>query len=157
MFNWFTKRTTEAIESRMAELESEELRVIERTIAASKAEMMLDLEKAALKVKQGLDKDLQELALGGAKQKGEYEHDYHSAMEEKKVELAKLQAHIEHLRGVRDDFRKESILELKGKDEVIATKKAEITRLENIINKLIVAIEKVGTPVEVTNNNTNQQ
>lgn len=85
-----------------------------------------------------LMKEVEELALRCAEDKGRYEHDYHHTMENLRVDIAKLEAKKSELDNDRVTY-----------EEWLKMKNSEIARLSGIIESLI---KKIPTDTKITNN-----
>lgn len=93
---------------------------------------MLQVDIEVQKYRDSFNKEIQDLAMACAKDKGNYEHDYHSAKEKLGIELAKLEALKEtHL----NDITTYKML-LKEKDEEIKRVNAlclELAKANNVV------------------------
>jgi len=110
-----------------------ERELINREVELYRKEQFLEIDKEIEKYRADRNHEVQKMGRLCMKQLGEYKHEFHSTKEAKGIELAKLQAKCEAM--------KETV---KAREEVIAAdnnyleaKKAEITRLNKIINLLI--------------------
>ena len=81
----------------------------------------LEIDIEVLKYRTKMNKEIQELALECAKQRGEYEHDWHSKQEQLNTEIAKIEASKESMTK-----------EVENLKEIIKEKDADILRLNNI-------------------------
>lgn len=70
-------------------------------------------------------KEVANLEIECHKQIADYEHEYHSTKEIRGIELAKLEARVEHLRDNNEAYQ-----------TLLANKENEINRLVNVINSL---------------------
>lgn len=98
----------------------------------------LEVDKEIFEYKQSLMKEVEDLAMRCAKDKGHYEHDYHHTMEKLGIEIAKLEARKSELQNDEVTYKEW----LKLKDD-------EIARLNGIVSQLI---EKIPTDTKITNN-----
>jgi len=86
----------------------------------------LKIDREMLKYQVELSKDLEEFALKCAKQKGEYEHEFHEKHE-------RLSAEIKLLEKNKDNI----LHEVNKLKEIIAVKDAEILRLHELTNNIV--------------------
>lgn len=101
-------------------------RIIDREIELYKAERYLKINTEIENTRRNLLKEVEDLAFACARDKGAYEHTFHSTMEGLKVEIAKLEA-------LKETY-KNDITTYKAWNDL---KDAEIERLTKIINALI--------------------
>ncbi len=81
----------------------------------------LEIDIEMQKYRTEMLKGVQELALECAKQRGEYEHDWHSKQEELNTAIAKIEANKESMTKEVDNLK-----------EIIKEKDADIARLNSI-------------------------
>lgn len=101
-------------------------RIIDREIELYKQERYLIVNKEIENKRRDLLKEIEELAFACARDKGAYEHTFHSTMEGLKIELAKLEA-------LKEVYANDVVVYKKWND----MKDAEIKRLTDIINKMV--------------------
>lgn len=101
-------------------------RIIDREIELYREERYLIVNREIENKRRDLLKEVEELAFACARDKGGYEHTYHSTMEGLKIEIAKLEALKELYVNDVTTYKKWNDM-----------KDAEINRLTNIISKMI--------------------
>ena len=111
---------------------------IDKELAFYRKEKLLEINTEIVEIINVKRKEIQELTIECAKQTGEYEHEFHAAMEEKRIELAKLDSEIDAKKQLQE---KESAClnkEIDNLREMIDDKNETIVML---LNKLPVIKE----------------
>ena len=112
---------------------TKKMKEIEKELTLYKREEILLIDEELAKYRKNSEAKMAELARSCGEDTADYEHEYHSTMELRKVELAKLEAKVEETEKVVS-AREEVI---KADQNLLNSKQNEIDRLNNIIEKLI--------------------
>lgn len=86
----------------------------------------LNVDKEINSYRQSFSKEIEELALGCAKDKAKYEHEYHSQMETLKVEIVKLEALKETMEHEVNTFK-----------NLLLDRDKELERIYSLCTKLV--------------------
>lgn len=118
------------------DVDMEKTKIIEE-LQFYRKEKKLEIDQELLDYRIEKQKEMHSIAIACAEDSQKYEHDYHSAMETKKTELAKLDADIEARERYIDNQDTSIAERLDSLQEQLKSKVDEIDRLETIIHKLI--------------------
>lgn len=106
---------------------------LDKGLELYKEERLLSINREVEEFRLDKTEEIKRLALICAKDTAEYEHTFHQTKENKRVELAKLEAKLENIQEIIDAKQENA----KAKDVLIKSKDDEIGRLNKIIEKLI--------------------
>ena len=117
-------------------VDSEKRKILEE-LDLYRKEKRLQIDQELLDYRVDKQKQMHELAIGCTEDTRKYEHTFHSTMEEKRVELAKLESTIDEMNKLVDDRNRAIEIQVKGVMDQLVEKNEEIDRLTQIIHKLI--------------------
>lgn len=118
--------------------------LIDREVELYKKEKFLETDKAIEDYRAGKNRQIEDLAKRCQEDTATYEHVFHSTMEVRGVEIAKLEAKNEAL-AVVVKAREEVI---KADNNLLQSKETEITRLNSIVTALIKEMPKHTTIIQ---------
>ncbi len=147
---WFNKNKAECrIEENFRQKEAY---LATRELEVYKKEKMAEVDTLVAAYRASCLKETELITLQSAKQKGEYEHEFHNGIEVKKTELAKLDAvlegkkdlvkRLEDYRTVWADMQKFKA-EAAAKDSIIEVLKAELERGDDNFKVVVAKLSKM--------------